>query len=169
MKSKFLGIAIALLALILCGTALLSYAQEPAGPPSGGHGFGGAGHRNMGFMLRELNLTDAQREQIKGMVKAQRASMRTTGQALAQNRLAVLQATANGTFDQAKVQALAFQRAQLDAQMTVQHEALQHQIYTQVLTADQRAKADQLRADQINRITMHLQKMAQEQNEAPEP
>ena len=83
MKSKFLGIAIALLALILCGTALLSYAQEPAGPPSGGHGFGGAGHRNMGFMLRELNLTDAQKEQIKGMVKAQRASMRTTGQALA--------------------------------------------------------------------------------------
>ena len=167
MKSKLGAVATALLALILCGTAILSHAQEPAGPPQG-RGFGGPGRAHFGIMFKELNLTDAQKQQIKALVQTQRASMKPVGQQLAQNRLAMLQATANGTFDQAKVQALALQRAQLEAQMTVQHEALQHQIYTQVLTPDQRAKADQLRADQITRINEHLQKMSQQQAATPE-
>lgn len=166
MKSKLGAVATALLTLILCGTAILSYAQEPAGPPQG-RGFGGPG-AHFGFMFKELNLTDAQKQQIKALVQTQRASMKTVGQQLAQNRLAMLQATANGTFDQAKVQALALQRAQLEAQMTVQHEALQHQIYTQVLTPDQRTKADQLRADEVTRINQRLQKMSEQQAATPE-
>jgi len=168
MKSKFGAVATALLALVLCGTAILSYAQqEPPGPPEG-RGFGGPGRAHFGFMFKELGLTDTQKQQIKAMVQTQRASMKTVGQQLAQNRLAMLQATANGNFDQAKVQALAVQRAQLEVQMTVQHEALQHQVYTQVLTPEQRAKADQLRADEITRINERLQKMSQQQTATPE-
>jgi Spy/CpxP family protein refolding chaperone len=129
--------------------------------------FMGHEHGHPGFMFRELNLTDAQKAQVKTMIKAQHESMRTVGQQLAQVHLAMLQATANGAFDQAKVQTLAAQQAQLEAQMTVQHQALQHQIYTQVLTADQRAKADQLRADEVNRINQHIQKMSQATAEPP--
>jgi Spy/CpxP family protein refolding chaperone len=80
---------------------------------------------------------------------------------MGQLRIAMLQATANGNFDQAKVQALATQQAALEAQMAVQRESMQHQIYTQVLTADQRTKADQLRTEAIAHITEHLQKLSQ--------
>ena len=44
---------------------------------------------------------------------------------------------------------------------------VQHQIYTQVLTADQQAKAEQLRTQEIARITEHLQKMASGTDAAP--
>ena len=76
-------------------------------------------------------------------------------------------ATANGAYDQAKITALANQQAQLQAAMTVQREAIQHQIYTTVLTADQQAKAEQLRTQQIDRINEHLQKMASGTEAAP--
>ena len=47
------------------------------------------------------------------------------------------------------------------AQMTVQKESIQHQIYTQVLTPEQRTTADQMREKQIARIDERLQKMSQ--------
>ena len=62
----------------------------------------------------------------------------------------MLTATSNGAFDQAKVTALANQQAQLMAQMTVQKQSIQHQIYNQVLTPEQRATADQMRQKQID-------------------
>jgi Spy/CpxP family protein refolding chaperone len=164
MKTKFLAVRVALLALILCGTAALSYAQGPEGP--GGPGF--EGHNHGGFMMmRELNLTDAQMQQVKALMKAQHQSTRTVGQQLEQIRIAMLQATANGAFDQAKIQTLAAQKAQLEAQMAVQHEALKHQIYTTILTPEQRTKADQLRTEEINRMNEHVQKMAQAPAEPP--
>ena len=60
-------------------------------------------------------------------------------------------------------------QAQLQAAMTIQREAIQHQIYTTVLTADQQAKAEQLRTQQISRINEHLQKMASGTEAAPAP
>ena len=113
----------------------------------------------MGYMFKALNLTDAQKAQVKSIMQANRATNRPLMQQMAQNRLAMLTATSNGAFDQAKVTALANQQAQLMAQMTVQKETIQHQIYTQVLTPEQRATADQMRQKQITRITEHLQKM----------
>ncbi len=165
MKTKFIAVAVALLALTLCGTAMLSYAQEPAGPPPDSPGFHGFdhGHGPMGFMFRELNLTDAQKQQVKTMMQAQRTSLKPLHQQLAQTHLAMLQATAGTTYDQVKVAALATQQSQLEAQMTVARESLEHQIYVQVLTSDQRAKADELRTQQISRETQHLQKMSQAQ------
>ena len=53
--------------------------------------------------------------------------------------------------------------------MTVQHEALKHQIYTQVLTSEQQAKAEQLRTQEINRINEHMQKMATSTEAAAAP
>jgi Spy/CpxP family protein refolding chaperone len=87
--------------------------------------------------------------------------MRPLFQQMAQNRLAMLNATASGAFDQAKVQAIANQQAQIMAQLAVQRASLRTQIYNQVLTADQKAKADQLRQNQIARINQRLEKLSQ--------
>ena len=166
MKTKFCSVAVALLALVLCGTALLSYAQDAdAAPAAGWHGHG---QHHMAWMAKQLNLTDAQKEQIKSMMQSQRATMRPLMQQLAENRKAMLAATANGAFDQAKVTTIANQQAQLMAQLTVQKESMQHQIYTQVLTADQRAQADQMRQKQLARIAQRVEKLSQPATEAPQ-
>jgi periplasmic protein CpxP/Spy len=159
MKTKFRSVAIALMALMLCGAATLSFAQD--NQTSGAAAWSGHRHGRMGYMAKELNLTDAQKAQIKTMMQAQRATLRPLMQQMAQNRLATLNATANGAFDQAKIQALATQRAQIMAQLEVQKASLRSQIYNQVLTADQKAKADQLRQNQIERINQRLQRFSQ--------
>jgi len=158
MKTKFRSVAVALMALMLCGGAAL-YAQD--NQTSGAAAWQGHRHGHMGYLAKQLNLTDAQKAQIKTMMQAQRTTMRPLMQQMAQNRVAMLNATAGGAFDQAKVQALATQQAQLRAQLDVQKASLHSQIYNQVLTADQKAKADELRQNQIARINQHLQKLSQ--------
>lgn len=150
-------VVVSVVGLLVCGAAMVAYAQ---GPESGPHkAWGGHGH-GMGMMLHELNLTDAQKEQVKTIMKANHASMKTVMQQMEQNRAALLAATANGAYDAAKIQALANQQAQLQAAMIVNHEAIQHQIYTTVLSSEQQAKAEQLRTDAITRINDHMKKMA---------
>jgi periplasmic protein CpxP/Spy len=165
MKTKLLVIA-SVTALLSCGVVMVAYAQGPEG--MGHHGWGGPGP-GMAFLGRELNLTDAQKAQVKTIMQANHANMKTVMQQMAENRKALLAATANGAFDPVKIQALANQQAQLEAAMIVQREAVHHQIYTQVLTADQQAKAEQLRTEAINRITEHMQKMANTTDAPPLP
>lgn len=160
MKTTFRSVAIALMALMLCGAATLSYAQDN-NQNSGAAAWSGHRHGHMGYMAKELNLTDAQKAQIKTMMQAQRTTLRPLMQQMAQNRLAVLNATANGAFDQAKMQTLANQRAQIAAQLEVQKASMRSQIYNQVLTADQKAKAEQLRQNQISRINQRLERLSQ--------
>jgi Spy/CpxP family protein refolding chaperone len=147
------------MALLLCGATIFAYAQGPG--PDSKASLGGTGHgHGMGYLARELNLTDAQKAQVKAIMQANHESMKTVMQNMAQNRVAILAATANGTYEAGKIQPLINQQAALEAAMIANREWIKHQIYTQVLTADQQAKAEQLRTQEINRITEHLQKMA---------
>jgi len=166
MKTKFWGVAIALLALVLCGTVMLSFAQQ-SDENAGASAWSGHRHGHMGYLARELNLTDAQKQQIKTMMQAQRTTMRPLMQQMAQNRLAMLNATASGAYDQAKVQAIANQQSQLMAQLMTQKASIHSQIYNQVLTPEQKAKADQLRQSQIAHINERLQKLSQSGTEVP--
>jgi len=81
----------------------------------------------------------------------------------------MLTATSGGAFDQMKVTNLANQQAQLMAQLAVQKESVKSQIYTQVLTPEQRATADQMRQKQMDRINQRLQKWSQSGTETPAP
>jgi Spy/CpxP family protein refolding chaperone len=167
MKSSNWMFAVALLAVLLCGALAIGYAQQAdeatSRPVWAGHHHGD----HMGYMAKALNLTDAQKEQIKSIWQANRTSSRPLMQQMAQNRLAMLAATSGGAFDQAKVTALANQQAQLMAQMAVQRELIHSQIYNQVLTSEQRATADQMRQKQISRMNERLQKWSQPATETP--
>ena len=165
---KKLVVVVSVMALLLCGAAMVAYAQGPEGGPHKGWGGPGPGH-GMGMALHELNLTDAQKEQVKTIMKANHATMKTVMQQMEQNRAALLAATANGAYDAAKIQALANQQAQLQAAMIVNHEAIQHQIYTTVLSSEQQAKAEQLRTDQITRINERMKRMAAGTDGPPAP
>jgi protein CpxP len=168
MKMKLMVVA-SVMALLLCGTAMVANAQGP-GPGGKGHGWGGpGGGPGMGMMLHELNLTDAQKAQVKTIMQANHTTMKPVMLQMEQNRAAILTATANGTYNAAQIQVLANQQAQLHAAMVVNHEAVQHQIYTQVLTADQQAKAEQLRTQAITNINQRVQKMANGTDTPPPP
>lgn len=163
MKTRWMAV-IAILAVMVWGGSALSYAQ---GPGPGGPGWG-HGHGPMGHMFHDLDLTDAQKQQVKTIMEANKATMHALMLQMTQNRLGMLQATQNGAYNQAAIQNLANQQAQLQAQMTMQHQALEHQIYTQVLTADQQTKFNQHITDQISHINEHLQKMQSGATPAPE-
>jgi periplasmic protein CpxP/Spy len=159
MKTKFWGVAIALLALVLCGTAMIASAQQT--DESGASAWSGHRHGHMGFMAKELGLTDGQKQQVKTLMESQRTATRPLMLQMAQNRAAMITATAGGAFDQAKVQALATQQSQIMAQFMVQKANLHSQIYNTILTPEQKAKADQLRQTQLTRINQHIQKLSQ--------
>jgi len=166
MKSSFWKFGVALVAILACGALIMAYAQQTESsttPAWSGHRHGGY----MGYMAKALNLTDAQKAQIKTIMQANRSTTRPLMQQMSQNRLAMLTATASGAFDQAKVTSLANQQAQLMAQMEVQKQSIQSQIYNQVLTPEQRATADQMRQKQISRINEQLQKLSQSETETP--
>ena len=115
-----------------------------------GHGFQEKGRgegRPRGDMVehmaRELGLTDAQKEQVKSIMDAQRSAEEARESKLDDLRKQIDAATANGQFDEAQVRALANQQAQLQADSMVEHLRLHSKIYS-LLTAEQRTKADEM-------------------------
>jgi Spy/CpxP family protein refolding chaperone len=70
-------------------------------------------------------------------------------------------ASSGGTFDAAKVSSVANQQAQVIAQLLITKQKLQSEIYNDVLTPEQRAKADQLRTRIDERIDGFIQHLEQ--------
>jgi Spy/CpxP family protein refolding chaperone len=114
-----------------------------------GHGFQereghGRGHGDMlEHMARELNLTDAQKEQVKTIMSSAESSSQATREKLEEIHKQVEAATANGQFDETQVRNLASQQAQLEADMMVEHLRAKSKVFA-ILTAEQRTKAEEM-------------------------
>jgi periplasmic protein CpxP/Spy len=141
-RFRILSVAAALLA----GAAIL-FAQ-------GMHGHGGpdAGFGNMlGHYADALDLTSAQQDQIKAIWEKEKPTLRPLMQQMRQNRAATEALVENGPFDEAKTQALATQHAQTTITLEVEHARMKSEML-QVLTADQKAKYQQLEAKHQSRM-----------------
>jgi periplasmic protein CpxP/Spy len=139
MKNRIL--VIAGIAALVIGATIFALAQ---GHPGMGEQMRGGGPQDMvEHMSRELNLTDAQKEQVKTLLEAQRATEEERHTKLDAIRKQIDAASANGQFDEAQVRPLANQQAQLMADEMVDHLRLHSKIYG-LLTAEQRTKADQM-------------------------
>ena len=154
MKSKHVAIGLAVVLAIGLGVTLARAAAT---------GYGHFGHRHMmRFLTRELNLTDAQQAQIKSMIDAEKPTIRPLVQQIADGQKQMIAATANGTYDEAKVRTVANNQAQVIAQLLMEKEKLISNVYQNVLTPDQRVKADALRQRMADRIGKHLQEQTTE-------
>jgi periplasmic protein CpxP/Spy len=151
MKSIRIRLFIATLAVLL-GSAIARSQDVPPPPPMHGHGFGG--DHMIGAYADYLNLTDAQQAQMKTIMQSSRSTMKPLFQQSRQIEQQLHQ-YAEGTYDEAKVQALAAQKAQLEAQLTVQRTRIHNQMF-QVLTADQQSQMKQLEARRAARIQAHM-------------
>lgn len=107
---------------------------------------GGKGHRGMrggGFAGRfgeKLNLTDAQKEQMRQIAARYRESNQATRETRREGRGGNdFGSFANGTFDEAAVRATAQARANAQVERTVAHARMMHEMYN-VLTAEQKAQ-----------------------------
>jgi protein CpxP len=149
MKWKYIAFAL-LAAVVVSAGAAVAWAHGSGSDRMFGH--------HMGWIARQLDLTDPQKTQVKSMIDAERPTLAPLLRQLATTRQQMLAATANGKFDQEKVQALANQQSQIIAQLIVEKEKLISHVYQNVLTPEQRTKADALRQRMTEHINQRLQK-----------
>lgn len=100
--------------------------------------------RIVGRLTRHLDLTDAQQTQVKSILEADRSTVVTLFAEAAKNRQQLKESTASGKFDEAQIRSLAARQAQVMTEMIVARARVKAKIYNEVLTAEQRAKADQV-------------------------
>jgi len=128
---------------IILAAALGCSALALAGPGGQG-GFGGPGfhgHHGGGFeSLRGLNLTDAQKAQVKQIVQASFSSLKSQFQAVRQQRQAFEALAPNSSGYQAAAASLAQAEANLTSARITARAAVTAQIYSTVLTSAQQTQ-----------------------------
>ncbi len=135
------------LAGMLMLTGIVGFAQQETTQTPGAQkheGRGGKGMRGMrgGFLGRfaqNLNLTDAQKEQMQQIAARHRESTKALRQQTHEKRGGDFGAFNGGTFDEAAVRAAAQARANAHVEMEVAQARMMSEMYA-VLTAEQKAQ-----------------------------
>ena len=110
----------------------------------GWRGRGWSYHGPLGYVAHELNLSDAQKSQIKSMWEAERPEVASLVQEVASEGKEMDSVTGQGTLDESKVQAIAARQGETIAKLLVEKERFKSKVYTTVLNPEQRSKADEL-------------------------
>ena len=137
--------------ILAIGAAVMLAAA--AAVAQGWHGHGG--HDDFQRMLRRLDLTADQHNQVKAIWEKEKPAMQPLMQQMHQNHSAMSALESSGTFDEAKTRALATQNAQTMIELQVEHARIKSEIM-QVLTADQKAKLAQMQAQHEARMKEHM-------------
>ena len=157
MHRKILIIPAILMALA-AGLATSALAQRP------GKGFGHHGGW-MRHMAKQLNLTDAQQTQIKGIMATEKTKIKPLMQQMRQNQQAQ-DANINGTFDENQARAFAGKQAQIMTDLIVEKQRMRSQVYA-VLTPEQRQKAQQLMQERQQRRQERMKQHAEQTQQTP--
>jgi Spy/CpxP family protein refolding chaperone len=160
MKAIRFRLLIAFVAVMMGSVIAKSQTAEdaPPAPPMHGHGMGMGMESHMQFMAAKLNLTDDQKTQMKALMQKERPTMQPLHQQEHQIDQQLRQYV-EGNFDQAKVAALAGQKAQIQAQLTVEETKVHNQLY-QLLTDDQKTQLKQMEANHQARMQQRMNKQA---------
>jgi protein CpxP len=157
-KTKLIGGALAFAAAFVLAVAGLAHAQDggQGGPPPGGFGRhhggpgGPGGPGGLGPLAHELNLTDAQKAQIKQIEDSFRDSTKSLHEQMFKTGGGPLEGLTDN-FDEAAARAAAQSRASIQVELEVAHAKMMSQIYA-LLTADQKAKVAQIKAEMQQRF-----------------
>jgi periplasmic protein CpxP/Spy len=148
------------LAAGICGLGVVAVlaaplmAQAPdtsGGPRERGMRRHGAMRMGMqGLPLRDLDLTDAQREQVRGIMTARQADFKAIGDRLRAAHEAQRQAVTRVPVDENEIRARVTEASAVGADFAILRARIHEQVY-QVLTPDQQAKARTLAAERQKR------------------
>jgi len=104
------------------------------------------------YLALELDLTTAQKSQIKILWAAERPTVAPLLRRVLQGCNEMALANANGNFDASKSRAIADKQAADVSELLLERQRFISKIYGEVLTPEQRVKADQLRERMLGRV-----------------
>jgi Spy/CpxP family protein refolding chaperone len=156
-------------ALSVLGLAAVGMAGEGRGfGGREGWSHGGGGRHGFGMGLRELNLTDDQKSQLKQIHEQQKQAMQPLMEQHRQLRDQIEQSLSSGKPDATRIGQLEIQLFNLRGQFKAQHEKMQ-QAFVSVLTPEQKAQWEKLRAEREQRREERQQQRQQrDQNDDQE-
>jgi Spy/CpxP family protein refolding chaperone len=137
MKKIIVGI---LAVAVLASAAIFVFAQRAGHKGHGGFGRG----PGIGMALRQLDLTDDQKAKVKAIFESSKANVQPLMLQLRDNHKSLAALGTDGTFDQAKTEALANEQAAIMSKLIVEREKAKAQVFA-LLTDAQKAKAADLR------------------------
>lgn len=132
----------------------------------GNHGkFGRGGQRGgmMGMGFLGIDLTDAQKEQLKTIRKASHEASNPLMEQMRANQMELRKLGESGAFDQTAVQSLAEKQGDLHAKMIVAKQRTQSESYA-VLTAEQKTKLAEMRANFAKKMEERKAKWAEKRD-----
>ena len=121
----------------------------PGGP--GMRGGPGGPFGRAGFPLRGLDLTDAQRQQVRTIMESHRDEQKAIGDRMQAARKALHEAIAAELFDEGAIRAKAAELGAVEADAAVLQARIHAEIFT-ILTPEQVTKAKELRTQMENRM-----------------
>jgi protein CpxP len=151
-KTKLSGAALAFVAALTLSVVALAQQGERGGhggpPPDGRPGegrFGPGGHRGdvLGPLARDLNLTDAQKAQIKQLADGFEEGTKSLREQMFKAGGTPFDGL-DGNFDEATARAAAQARAGVQIELDVAHAKMLSQVYA-LLTTEQKAKLAELK------------------------
>lgn len=144
--SKIQTIALAFVMAIAVAVPIVAAQSTDAGPKRERHGqWQGRGGRDGGMMgFRNLDLTDAQKAQIKQIRESHRQSVRPIMEQIRAKRQEIRQASEGGSFNEALVSQKLAEIAPLEAKLMGEQFRIRQETLS-VLTPEQKTKLDQSR------------------------
>jgi Spy/CpxP family protein refolding chaperone len=126
------------------------------------HGEGMFSEHMLGYFADYLDLTDAQQAQVKDILAKEKPTLEPLFKQLAQGHHDLRQLEESGTFDEAKVRALAAQHAQAMTELIVQKARIHSELF-QILTPEQKTKMAKMMERHEQRFMKHMQPPAEDQ------
>ena len=152
--------AAALVASVVVGGVVVS-AQRP--------GFGpGSRQRQVGLALRGLELTDAQREQVRQLTVQHREQTRTLLERLQTAQEARRKAVEAIPFSEPQIRTAAQALAEVETELAVQQARLQADVYA-LLTPEQQSRLQTMRAERDARMKQRMGRLQQRGQRRPRP
>ncbi len=165
----------ALVDTLLGGTVLAAQGPGPGGQRGRGPGLWrglgrgiASGGRGAGLALRALDLTDAQREQVRQLTEQHREQTRTLVERARAAGEAQRQAMDAPSFSEQQVRAAAQAFAEARTDLAVQQARLRSDVYA-LLTPEQQQRLQQLQAEREVREKERRDRMQQRRQGQPSP
>ena len=141
------------------------------GPGGPGRGFGPGGPFGMlgelGHGLRQLDLSDAQREQLRSVMASHRAEFQALGERMRTAHDALDAVVTADAVDESAIRARSADVAAVQADAAVVRAKVHQEIYS-LLTAEQQAKAKELKAQAEARMKERASRLRERRNRPPQ-
>ena len=143
-------IAAGIVAAVAGGTLALAQAPAPGGPGVHGPGRGGRGGPGADFGLRGVDLTDAQRDQVRTIRESHQSEFDAARTKLRDAHRAFAEATRAATIDEAAIRARSADVAAAMADEAILRAKVHAEVFA-ILTPEQQQKANEVRSSMKQR------------------